>query len=108
MGGIFPYSGAAPRPILATYALIGMRFIVLQRTIMTFSLAGGFMYDDNTKSNKVFINTQFGGALKLDWDWTLYIIPDFGIGLHASPGIVLLSMSHVINLEAGLHFTFKY
>ena len=110
VGGILPYSGASPRPSLATYAHSGVRTLVFQRTIMTFTLAAGIMYSMKYDDEKLFINSQYGMALKFDWDWTLYIIPDFGIGVHASPSLIMPDepVSYILNLEAGLHFTFKY
>ena len=111
-GAVYPYSGASAHSYGTTHFIVGARFLTGDRSIITASIGGGAIYslkNNDDINNKIFVNTNYGISVKIDLDWTLYVIPDLGIGLHISPGIAFPNFdSKFWLLEGGLHLTAKY
>ena len=96
----------------SSYVLFGMRWRAGERSIFSLDVEGGAFYslkNDKDIANKIFINTRVAATVKANADWTVYVVPDFGIGLHLDIGMALPKKeNYLLLIDSGLHLTVKY
>lgn len=119
LGAIYSYPGMSPEPYGITYGLMGVRFGAGSRSIITFNFGVGGMYLLASEDYKLFIKDISAIAYKLEFDWTIYLIPEFGFGFHLSPALLAHGMASddenkdtfeelFFKLNLGIHITFRY